>query len=64
VLLQKHGVFTIGHTAEAAVKAAVMVEDAAKTVWLALQIGQPEEISPEDVARLHHRYTHVYGQSS
>jgi L-ribulose-5-phosphate 4-epimerase len=62
VLLKNHGVFTIGPTAEAAVKAAVMVEDAARTVWLALQLGQPEEIPPEDVAKLHHRYTHVYGQ--
>jgi L-ribulose-5-phosphate 4-epimerase len=62
VLLKNHGVFTIGPTAEAAVKAAVMVEDAARTVWLALQLGQPEEIPSEDVAKLHHRYTHVYGQ--
>jgi L-ribulose-5-phosphate 4-epimerase len=62
VLLKKHGVFTIGPTAEAAVKAAVMVEDVARTVWYALQIGQPEEISPEDVAKLHRRYTHIYGQ--
>jgi L-ribulose-5-phosphate 4-epimerase len=62
VLLKNHGVFTIGPTAEAAVKASVMVEDAARTVWLALQLGQPEEIPPEDVAKLHHRYTHVYGQ--
>jgi L-ribulose-5-phosphate 4-epimerase len=62
VLLKNHGLFTIGPTAEAAVKAAVMVEDAARTVWIALQIGQPAEIPPEDVARLHHRYTHEYGQ--
>jgi L-ribulose-5-phosphate 4-epimerase len=62
VLLKNHGVFTVGKSAEAAVKAAVMVEDAARTVWLALQIGQPDEIPLEDVARLHHRYTHVYGQ--
>jgi len=62
VLLKNHGVFTIGPTAEAAVKAAVMVEDVARTVWLALQLGQPDEIPPEDVARLHHRYTHDYGQ--
>ncbi len=62
VLLKHHGVFTGGPTAEAAVKAAVMVEDAAKTVWLALQIGQPEEIPPDDVARLHRRYTQEYGQ--
>lgn len=62
VLLKNHGVFTIGPSAEAAVKAAVMVEDVAATVWLALQIGQPDEISAEDVAKLHHRYTHIYGQ--
>ena len=62
VLLKHHGVFTLGPDAEAAVKAAVMAEDVARTVWLALQLGEPEEIAPEDVARLHHRYTHVYGQ--
>ena len=62
VLLKNHGVFTIGADATAAVKAAVMTEDVAKTVWLALQIGQPAEIAPDDVAKLHHRYTHVYGQ--
>jgi L-ribulose-5-phosphate 4-epimerase len=62
VLLKQHGVFTVGATAEAAVKAAVMTENVAKTVWLALQLGQPEEIPPEDVAKLHDRYTHVYGQ--
>lgn len=62
VLLKNHGVFTIGKNAEAAVKAAVMTEDNARSVWLALQLGTPEEIPPEDVAKLHHRYTHVYGQ--
>jgi len=62
VLLKNHGVFTVGSTAEAALKAAIMVEDNARTVWIALQIGTPDEISPEDVAKLHHRYTHVYGQ--
>ncbi len=62
VLLKNHGVFTIGKNAEAAVKAAVMVEDVARTTWLALQLGTPEEIAPADVAQLHQRYTHVYGQ--
>jgi L-ribulose-5-phosphate 4-epimerase len=62
VLLKNHGVFTVGPTAEAAVKAAVMVEDVARTVWIALQMGQPDEIPAEDVAKLHHRYTHEYGQ--
>jgi len=62
VLLKNHGVFTIGKTVEAAVKAAVMTEDAAHTVWLALQIGKPDVIPDEDVKKLHNRYTHVYGQ--
>lgn len=62
VLLRQHGVFTIGKNAEAAVKAAVMTEDVAKSVWLAIQLGAVQEIPAEDVAKLHHRYTHVYGQ--
>jgi L-ribulose-5-phosphate 4-epimerase len=62
VLLKNHGVFTVGETGEAAVKAAVMVEDIARTAWLALQIGKPEVIPPDVVERLHDRYTNVYGQ--
>jgi L-ribulose-5-phosphate 4-epimerase len=62
VLLKNHGVFTIGKTGEDAVKAAVMVEDIARTAWLALSLGQPDEIPPEEVAKLHRRYTEVYGQ--
>ena len=62
VLLKNHGVFTIGKDAKSAVKAAIMTEDNARTVWLAMQIGTPDEIPHEDVEKLHHRYTHVYGQ--
>ena len=62
VLLKNHGVFTIGPSAEAAVKAAIMVEDIAHTVWIALQMGQPDEITPENVAKLHRRYLQDYGQ--
>jgi L-ribulose-5-phosphate 4-epimerase len=62
LLLKNHGVFTIGKNGEAAVKAAVMTEDVAKTVWLALQLGAPDIIASDDVAKLHYRYTHIYGQ--
>jgi L-ribulose-5-phosphate 4-epimerase len=62
VLLKNHGVFTIGKNAMSAVKAAVMTEDNAKTVWLAMQIGKPDVIPQEDVEKLHERYTNVYGQ--
>ena len=40
----------------------MMTEDVAKTVWLVLQIGQPDELDPEDVKKLHDRYINVYGQ--
>lgn len=62
ILLRNHGVFTVGASASAAVKAAVMTEDVAATVWAALQIGTPDILSDEAVARLHHRYTTEYGQ--
>ena len=62
VLLKNHGVFTIGKDARSAVKAAVMTEENARTVWLAMQIGVPDEIPKEDVEKLHYRYTRVYGQ--
>jgi L-ribulose-5-phosphate 4-epimerase len=62
ILMKNHGVFTIGKTPEAAVKAAVMVEDVARTVFYALQLGQLDEIPPEEVARAHHRYLEEYGQ--
>jgi len=62
VIMQNHGVFTVGPTPLAAVKAAIMCEDVARTVFLAHQLGEPLPINPEDIARLHHRYTTVYGQ--
>jgi L-ribulose-5-phosphate 4-epimerase len=62
ILLRNHGVFTIGPTASAAVKTAVMVEDIAATVWLALQLGAPDVLADEVVEQLHRRYKTVYGQ--
>jgi L-ribulose-5-phosphate 4-epimerase len=62
ILMKNHGVFTIGRTPEGAVKAAVMVEDVAHTVFLALQLGQPDEIPLEEIARAHRRYLEEYGQ--
>jgi L-ribulose-5-phosphate 4-epimerase len=64
ILMQNHGVFTLGKNPQAAVKAAVMVEDAARTVFYAMQLGELIPIPPEMVARLHDRYTKEYGQES
>jgi L-ribulose-5-phosphate 4-epimerase len=62
VLMANHGPFTIGVNAKDAVKAAVMVEDVARTVHLARQLGDPIPLDPEDIDRLFHRYQNVYGQ--
>ena len=63
VLLANHGVFTIGSNGRDAVKAAVMCEDAARTVHLAEQLGTPVPIAPDDVDALFDRYQNVYGQA-
>ncbi len=62
VLMRNHGVFTIGERARDAVKAAVMCEDAARTVALARALGAPSRLHPDDVDALHDRYQSVYGQ--
>jgi L-ribulose-5-phosphate 4-epimerase len=62
ILMKNHGVFTVGKTLEAAVKAAVMVEDVARTVFYTMQLGTPADILPEEVERAHRRYLEEYGQ--
>jgi L-ribulose-5-phosphate 4-epimerase len=62
VLMRNHGPFTIGPDAKAAVKAAVMVEEVARTVHVARQLGEPIPIAREDIDSLYNRYQNVYGQ--
>ncbi|GLX95337.1 L-ribulose-5-phosphate 4-epimerase [Herbidospora sp. NEAU-GS84] len=64
VLMQNHGVFTIGATPKAAVKAAVMCEDVARTVHVARQLGSVIPIEPKHIDALYDRYQNVYGQRS
>jgi L-ribulose-5-phosphate 4-epimerase len=62
VLMKSHGVFTVGSSARAAVKAAVMCEDAARTVHLARAFGEPAPLPADQVDALHARYMNHYGQ--
>jgi L-ribulose-5-phosphate 4-epimerase len=64
VLMRNHGPFTVGRNARAAVKAAVMCEDVARTVHIARQLGTPEPIAQHDIDALYDRYQNVYGQES
>ena len=62
VLLGQHGVFAWGPTPREAVKAAVMLEDVAKTVHLALLLGKPQPLPSEEVKKWWDRYHSTYGQ--
>lgn len=64
VLMRNHGPFTIGKDAKAAVKAAVMVEEVARTVHISRQLGEPTRIPQDQVDSLYARYQNVYGQGS
>lgn len=62
VLMQNHGPFTIGRDAKDAVKAAVMVEEVARTVHVARQTGELVPIPQDAIDSLYARYQNVYGQ--
>ncbi|MGW4116209.1 L-ribulose-5-phosphate 4-epimerase [Actinosynnema sp. NPDC004786] len=62
VLMRNHGPFTVGKDARAAVKAAVMLEDVARTVHFAHQLGTPKPIEQHHIDSLYARYQNVYGQ--
>jgi L-ribulose-5-phosphate 4-epimerase len=62
VLLRSHGVFTVGGTAPAAVKAAVMCEDVAATVHIAASRGELTPLPQDQIDALYQRYKTEYGQ--
>jgi L-ribulose-5-phosphate 4-epimerase len=62
VLMQNHGPFTVGTSARAAVKAAVLCEEVARTVHVARQLGDPLPIDQAHVDALYDRYQNAYGQ--
>ena len=62
VLMANHGPFTVGRTPGAAVKAAVMCEEVARTVHIARAGGAVHPLTPDQVDSLHERYQTVYGQ--
>ncbi|MCX5655772.1 MAG: L-ribulose-5-phosphate 4-epimerase [Planctomycetota bacterium] len=64
VLMQNHGVFAVGTSVRGALKATVVVEDIARTVHLAMTIGKPIPIPPEEAMRLYTVYHTKYGQEA
>jgi len=61
IIMQQHGVFTIGPSIAKALQAAVMVEDVARTVSIARGLGTPLRLTDEQIADNRDRYLHRYG---
>jgi L-ribulose-5-phosphate 4-epimerase len=64
VLLAGHGAFAFDATPGKAVKAAAMVEDAAKTLSIAMGLGDPQPLPREEIEKWWTRYHATYGQGA
>ena len=62
IIMQNHGVFTIGASAQQATKMAVEVEEIAKITHLAMLRGKPIMLTPEQVNYMVDLYRNEYGQ--
>mgnify|MGYP000144444389 CR=1 FL=1 len=62
IVMQNHGVFTIGKDARHATKIAVEVEEIAKITHLAMTRGNPIVLSPQQIEQMVALYADQYGQ--
>jgi L-ribulose-5-phosphate 4-epimerase len=62
IIMQNHGVFTIGRSARQATKMAVEVEEIAHITHLALLRGQPIMLNQAQIAEMSDLYSNVSGQ--
>jgi L-ribulose-5-phosphate 4-epimerase len=62
ILMRNHGVFTIGPTVQAALKAAIMLEEAAQTVHYAMLRGKVKELPEDIITESFKFYKEKYGQ--
>jgi len=62
IIMQNHGVFTIGSSASVATKIAIEVEEIAQITHLALVRGNLIVLTPAQIAEIADIYQHSYGQ--
>ncbi|HSV86625.1 MAG TPA: L-ribulose-5-phosphate 4-epimerase [Levilinea sp.] len=62
IIMQNHGVFTIGTSPQQATKMAVEVEEIAKITHLAMLRGQPIQLGQDQVDYMVDLYSNEYGQ--
>jgi L-ribulose-5-phosphate 4-epimerase len=62
IVMQNHGVFTIGESPQQATKMAIEVEEIAKITHLAMQRGNPILLTPNQIEYMVDLYQNNYGQ--
>ena len=62
IIMKNHGPFTIGTSVNEALKAAIFLEESAKTLIMAKILGEPQSIPESMVNILHKNYVEKYGQ--
>jgi L-ribulose-5-phosphate 4-epimerase len=62
IIMQNHGVFTIGSSPKLATKMAVEVEEIAHITYMALLRGKPAMLTADQVAEVDYAYRELYGQ--
>ena len=62
IIMKNHGPFTIGKSVNEALKAAIFLEESAKTLIMAKILGEPQSIPESIVDKLHKNYIEKYGQ--
>ena len=62
IIMKNHGPFTIGTSVSEALKAAIFLEESAKTLIMAKILGEPQSIPESTVNKLHKNYIEKYGQ--
>jgi L-ribulose-5-phosphate 4-epimerase len=62
IVMQNHGIFTIGNSATQATKMAVEVEDIAKITYFAMLAGDPIILAEDQIGMTAEMYKHDYGQ--
>lgn len=62
IVMQNHGVFTIGSSPQQATKMAIEVEEIAKITHLAMLRGRPIPLSTDQLEYMVNLYTNDYGQ--
>jgi L-ribulose-5-phosphate 4-epimerase len=62
IIMQNHGVFTVGPSAKVATKMAIEVEEIAKITYMAMLRGKPIMLTEDQVGEIADMYSNLYGQ--